>query len=120
MGDHAGGGGGGAPQAGLEVALRSIFDALEVVVASRDASSAAGVLALSVDEQRHMVMHALPEGVTRQRLHFVATEAQVAAFSSSALREAVAAHDAPTVRAMLPECLLDYVQREGLYSSETE
>ena len=132
-------------EAGLAAALRQIFDAVEVVVASRDPSSASNVGPLSAAEQEALVRQ-LPDELTRQRLHFLHNSPQMAPLSSSAIRKALAATDeAPTepaaatsdgvgegrgdtgsdaaaadalpahVLEMLPPCLHAYVETQHLY-----
>lgn len=123
-------------EGGLEAALTQIFDAVEVVVASRDPSSASNLRPMSADEQEAVVQE-LPATLTRQRLHFLRNSEQMAPLSSSAIRKAIAATtadeaDAPAraadaatdagcdalpsaVREMLPECLHGYVEAQGLY-----
>ena len=103
------------PAGGLEPALRKIFDSVEVMVASRDPGSASNLGGeMSVAEQEQVIKD-LPEAITHGRLHFLLNEPQMAELSSSALRKAVALGDAGTARGMLPECLHDYVEHEGLY-----
>jgi len=102
------------PAGGLDSALRQIFEAVEVVVASRDASSASNLTPLSPEEQEAAVC-ALPEEVTNRRLHFLHNEPELAPLSSSALRTALAAGNTRTVHAILPDCLLDFVERKQLY-----
>ena len=116
------------PDDGLEPALRSIFDAVEVVVASRDPSSASAVGALSAGEQEAVVRQ-LPSELTRERLHFLRNSDDMAPLSSSAIRQALAAEESaeegaaarpadalpPRVRGMLPDCLHGYVEAQMLY-----
>jgi len=99
---------------GLDDALRKIFDAVEVVVASRDPASASNQKTMTPQEQEQVVRE-LPEAVTRGRLHFLLNEPEMAPLSSSALRQAISTGEGSTVRAMLPTCLLAYVQEQGLY-----
>lgn len=105
----------GGPE-GLDAALRTIFAAVEVAVACREPSSVSNLAAeMSLEAQEHAV-RALPDGVTKGRLHVISfDESQMAGVSSSGLRKAVAEGDGPTVRALLPECLLAYVEEQGLY-----
>ena len=113
---------------GLEAALAHIFANVEVVVVSRDASSAGNLEPLTADEQEAAVHASLPESVTRARLHFMRNEEGVAAQSSSAVRGALAAETEEggargeggsalpeSVREMLPVCLHAYVEQQGLY-----
>ena len=124
------------PDGGLESALRQIFSAVEVVVASRDPSSVSNLGPLSADEQEQVV-RALPPELPRDRLHFLHNSPQMDKLSSSAIRKALAstadecaeaggagaggstpaADDAlpAHVREMLPECLHGYVEGQHLY-----
>lgn len=103
---------------GLEDVLRRIFDAFEVVVVSRDPSSAGNLDDdMSIEEQERLVQQ-MPADITRQRLHFMSIEPELSAFSSSAVRKAVASGDTGTVRSMLPDCLHAYVDAEGLYMDD--
>jgi nicotinamide-nucleotide adenylyltransferase len=108
------------PADGLEPALKQIFDAVEVVVASRDPSGASNLGEMSIEEQEARV-NELPESVTQNRLHFVLNSAEMAPMSSSAIRKAVGGAEngdalPPSVLEMLPECLHAYVEsQEGLY-----
>lgn len=79
-------------EGGLEPALMKIFDAVEVIVASRDSSSASGVGPLSAAEQEAVVQQ-LDERVTRSRLHFLHNDPTMAPLSSSAIRKAIAAEE---------------------------
>jgi nicotinic acid mononucleotide adenylyltransferase len=100
---------------GLDDALRQIFERVEVAVVSREPGSASNLEAsMSVEEQERRV-RSLPADVVRGRLHFLVNPPDVAGLSSSAIRKAVTMGDASATRAMLPECLLEYVEREGLY-----
>ena len=54
--------------------------------------------------------------MTQQRLHSMHNPPDVADVSSSAIRAALAAGDAAATRAMLPDCLLEYVRAQGLYA----
>jgi len=99
---------------GLDDALRDIFRCVEVLVASRDPASASNLDPLSAEDQEARV-RSLPEDVTNGRLHFLHNPPEMADFSSSALRKAVAAGDGGVTRAMLPECLLQLVEERGLY-----
>lgn len=122
---------------GLEAALRRIFDAVEVVVASRDPSSAPNLEGspMSTEEQERVVM-SLPADVTRGRVHFLQNSPQMAPLSSSAIRKALAATAEgdgaatsaegsggkpsddglpPHVREMLPAVLHAYVEAQYLY-----
>ena len=132
-------------EGGLEPALRQIFDAVEVVVASRDPSSASNLAGapLSMGEQQRVV-DSLPAEVTRGRLHFLENTPEMDKLSSSAIRKALAATadeatdagggaDASTaaadatredgvadslpahVREMLPAVLHAYVEAQYLY-----
>ena len=104
---------------GLDTALRSIFEAVEVVVASRDASSVVDLAPLSADEQATIV-HSLPEEVTQQRLHFIHNPLEVAGLSSSAARKAFAAGDGIGAHGMLPDCILPLVKARGMYKNELD
>ena len=99
---------------GLDAALRVIFEHVEVVVASRDPSSAANLDPLSAAQQEAAV-RSLPADLTRSRLHFLTNAPEVGAHSSSAARAAAAAGESGALLAMLPACLHAYVEREGLY-----
>ena len=107
------------PPGELEPALTTIFDNVEIIVASRDPASAANLAAsgtpLSADEQEATVGE-LPTAVTRNRLHFLHNEAQYAGISSSEVRKAVASgrEDADSLQG-LPQCIRAYVAAAGLY-----
>ena len=105
----------GGPE-GLDAALRTIFSAVEVAVACREPSSVSNLAAeMSLEAQEHAV-RALSDEVTKGRLHVITfDESRMAGVSSSGLRKAVAEGDGTTVRALLPECLLAYVEQQGLY-----
>lgn len=111
---------------GRTAALSQIFANVEVVVASRDASSASNLEPLSADEQEAAVLGGLPEAITRSRLHFMRNEQQVAELSSSALRGALSSASGEggglpeQAREMLPDCLHAYVEAEGLYRPASE
>ena len=118
-------------KAGLDAALKQIFDAVEVMVASREESSVGGGGSAAEQEA---VVNSLPAELTRQRLHFVHNSPEMAPLSSSAIRKAISADpkaggeaakagaaaggesslDA-RVREMLPECLHAYVEGQHLY-----
>jgi len=102
------------PPDGLNAALRAIFDAVEVAVASRDAASVGNLDPLSADEQEARVRE-LPEAVTRGRLHFLHNAPEMADLSSSALRKAISDGNADAVRTILPDCLVNFVEERGLY-----
>lgn len=100
---------------GLEAALRTVFRDVEVVVASRDPKSASNLATdgapLSAAEQEAAV-RALPEQLTLGRLHFLHTEPEVAAVSSSEVRRATARGE---LSASLPESVAAYVAETRLY-----
>eukprot|EP00419_Tripos_fusus_P049040 CAMPEP_0172836594 /NCGR_PEP_ID=MMETSP1075-20121228/26586_1 /TAXON_ID=2916 /ORGANISM="Ceratium fusus, Strain PA161109" /LENGTH=260 /DNA_ID=CAMNT_0013679841 /DNA_START=90 /DNA_END=872 /DNA_ORIENTATION=+ len=99
----------------LDDVLRRIFDTFEVVVVSRDPSSASNLDDdMSIQEQERLVQQ-VPADITQKRLHFISIEPEMSAVSSSAVRKAVASGDSGTVRSMLPDCLHAYVDAEGLY-----
>lgn len=102
------------PPGGMDAALKCIFADVEIIVASREASSASNLAPLSAEEQEAAV-RALPDELTRDRLHFLRNDAQLAELSSSALRDAVAAGEQAKAREMLPSCLHSYVEQQGLY-----
>ena len=102
------------PADGLEPALKQIFDAVEVVVASRDPSGASNLGEMSIEEQEARV-NELPESVTCNRLHFVLNSAEMAPMSSSAILKAVGGAEngalPPSVLEM-SECLHAYVESQ--------
>lgn len=100
---------------GLDAALRQIFDAVEVIVASREQTSTSDSIAPLSAQEQEKVVRELPDHVTRNRLHFLYNEPEMAPLSSSALRQAIAEGSRDTVRSMLPDCLRSYVDDAGLY-----
>ena len=82
---------------GLDAALRDIFRAVEVLVASRDPASVSNLEPLRTEEQEALVL-SLSDQVTGGRLHFLRNDPLVADLSSSAVRKAVAAGDGSSAR----------------------
>ena len=99
----------------LESTLARLFEKVEVVVTSRDPLSASAMQPVSVEEQAAAVA-ALPQTLTRGRLHFMRNNDDVAAFSSSAIRTALGGHQGEEHgEEMLPECVREFVEQQGLY-----
>mmetsp|Transcript_38972 Transcript_38972/g.64721 ORF Transcript_38972/g.64721 Transcript_38972/m.64721 type:complete len:290 (-) Transcript_38972:79-948(-) len=98
----------------LQTVLAQLFDLVEIVVASRDSASAAAIGKLSMTEQEAEVRR-LTDIVTRGRLHFLRNDEAMATLSSSAVRNALAAHDEGAAHAMVPACLHEFVAQHGLY-----
>lgn len=95
--------------------LREIFDNVEVLVASRDASSAANLEPMSTAEQQAAVDGSVPEDVASGRLHFLPVESPLSKLSSSAVRKAVEAGDVAAADEMVPEALRAFISEAGLY-----
>jgi nicotinamide-nucleotide adenylyltransferase len=102
---------------GLDSVLRQIFNTVEVVVASRESTSVNNLDAEMTIESQEALVRELPEEITQGRLHFLRNEPGMAELSSSALRKAIDSGDTEAVCKMLPDCLHDLVEREGLYKS---
>ncbi len=102
----------------VHAALRTIFSRVDVVVASREPSSAANLDDELTFAQQEAAVLSLPHEVTGDRLHFLPNEPGVSSDSSSAIRAAVRAGEGGSARAMLPDCLHEYVESEGLYREE--
>lgn len=71
--------------------------------------------AMSVAAQRDCVMKLANRA--NGRLHFLENDPSLASYSSSQIRDAIAAGNFQEVSEMLPECLHDFVKGEGLYCS---
>lgn len=99
------------------VALRTIFAAVQVVVASRDPASAANLEPMSVKEQRAAAVDSLPKDISADRLHFLEMDDAMSRLASSAARQALAGGDSDGARAVIPSCLHEFVAANGLYTS---
>eukprot|EP00966_Prymnesium_polylepis_P279874 6465881-Prymnesium_polylepis.1 len=101
------------PEGALNDVLARLFEAVNIVVTSREVGDAAGDV--SVDAQRDRV--ASLAGLANGRLHFLCNDETMAQYSSSALRTAIAAGEPEVARGMLPECLVEFVGSLGLYDT---
>jgi len=102
------------PSGTLDDVLRSIFSKVEIVVASRDPSSASSLKGVSFEQQEAQIGKLSTE-ITRGRLHFLRTGEGMAALSSSAARDAFAQHDEQRALGMVPACVHDFIVQQQLY-----